>query len=97
MQRPLRPLVTLALLLLAAAPALACAANRSQDPFTLIGMDEAQRMLSDPGVVFVDANTRETFEKNHLPGARYYGSAPLARLLPADKSTKLVFYCASPA
>jgi hypothetical protein len=92
-----RPLARAAsLLALAAAPFLACAANRSGEPFTLVGMDEVERMLSQPDVAIVDANTRETFLKNHLPGARYYKSAPFEQVLPADKSTRIVFYCASP-
>jgi hypothetical protein len=93
-----RPLAAVGLLLaLAGAATFACAANRSREPYSLVGMDEVERMLSQPDVAIIDANTRETFRKNHLPGARYYKSAPLAQVLPADKSTRLVFYCASPS
>jgi Rhodanese-like domain len=94
----LRPLIAIAFLVaLAAAAMLACAANRSRDPYSLVGVDEVQKMLSAPDVAVIDANSKETFEKNHLPGARYYKSAPFAEVLPADKSTRLVFYCASPS
>ncbi len=92
-----RPLAAAALLLvLASTPILACAANGRSEPFTLVGMDEVERMLSQPDVAIVDANTRETFVKNHLPGARYYKSAPFEQVLPADRSTRIVFYCANP-
>jgi hypothetical protein len=92
-----RLLFAVALLLaLAAVVAPACAASRAHEPFTLVGMDEVQRMLSEPDVVVIDANPKDVFVKNHLPGARHYRSAPFAQVLPADKSKRLVFYCASP-
>jgi hypothetical protein len=94
----LRPFIAIALLaVLAAFAALACAASRGRDPFRMVGMDEVQGMLSQPDVAIIDANTKEVFQKNHLPGARYYKSAPFAQVLPADRSTRLVFYCASPS
>lgn len=94
----LRPFVAVALLLiLAAAAFLGCAANRSGEPFAMVGMDEVERMMSQPGVAVIDANTKETFQKNHLPGAKHYKSAPFAEVLPADRTAALVFYCASPS
>jgi 3-mercaptopyruvate sulfurtransferase SseA len=94
----LRALGAIALpLVLAATAALACAANRTHEPFAMVGVDEVQRMLAQPDVVVIDANPKDIFDKNHLPGARYYKSAPFAEVLPADKATRLVFYCASPS
>lgn len=94
----LRPFVAIALLLvLAAVAALACATTRGRDPFAMVSMDEVQRMMAEPDVALIDANTPDTFEKNHLPGARYYKAAPFAEVLPAEKSKRLVFYCASPS
>ncbi len=87
----------LACMIALTAASYGCASSRSRDPFTLVGMDEVQRMLSDPGVAIIDANTRETFVKNHLPGAKYWRSGPPAQVLPADRSARVVFYCASPA
>jgi 3-mercaptopyruvate sulfurtransferase SseA len=93
----LRPLGAVAVLLaLAGFAVFACAANRSE-PFSLVGMDDVQAMLSQRDVAIIDANTRETFVKSHLPGARFYERGTLAKILPADKSTRLVFYCASPS
>jgi hypothetical protein len=85
------------LLALAAAPVLGCAGNHAGDPFALVGIPEVERMLSEAGVVVIDANPKDVFEKNHLPGAKHYKSAPFAEVLPADKTTRLVFYCASPS
>jgi len=94
----LRPVVAITLLLvLAAAIAVGCAGNRAAEPFTMVGIDEVEKMMAEPGVAVIDANTRETFEKHHLRGAKHYKSAPFAEVLPPDKGTRLVFYCASPS
>lgn len=88
----------LALVLLAAAALAACASRSSGEPFTMVSLDEVERMLGDPRVAIIDANTPETFEEGHLPGARWYREGPsLASVLPADKTTRLVFYCTSPS
>ncbi len=89
----------LAVALLALGALAACAASkRSGEPFTLVTMDEVQRMIGDPRVAIVDANPPEVFREHHVPGARWYREGPsLAAVLPADKTTRLVFYCASPA
>ena len=73
----------------------ACAEKRSE-PYGLLTMDEVEKLIGRPGVVLVDANPDDVYRKNHLPGAIWWQSAPLAQLLPADKSETLVFYCASP-
>jgi hypothetical protein len=95
----LRPLFAVALLLILAgvATVLGCASGQAGEPFKLVDMPEVERMLSQPDVAVIDANTKQTFEKNHLPGARHYKSAPFAEVLPADKTKRLVFYCASPS
>ncbi len=87
-----------ALVVAAAAIAAACATKRSGEPFTMVTVDDVARMLGDPRVAIVDANPREVFQEGHVPGARWYRSGPsLASALPADRSTRLVFYCASPS
>jgi len=43
-----------------------------------------------------DANSRETYDDGHLPGATWVESDSLtAGVLPAEKDAKLVFYCAN--
>jgi hypothetical protein len=84
-------------LLAAAALAAGCARRASGEPFALVTVDDVARMLGDPRVAIVDANPWDVFERWHVPGARWYREGPsLASVLPADKGTKLVFYCASP-
>ncbi len=93
---PISKLLAVALLA-AAALAAGCARRASGEPFTLVTLDDVARMLGNPRVEIVDANPREVFQRGHVPGARWYREGPsLASVLPADKGTKLVFYCASP-
>ena len=99
---PIRPSRARLVTLLAAAAALAvtaaCATQRRSDPFTLVSVDEVAGMLGQPNVAIVDANPQDVYQQGHVPGARWYRSGPsLAAVLPADRSARLVFYCASPS
>jgi hypothetical protein len=71
--------------------------DKKGEPFTMMSIEEVERVVGKPDVFVVDANPEDVFRKNHLPGARWWRSAPLAQLLPAQKETQLVFYCASPS
>jgi rhodanese-related sulfurtransferase len=62
----------------------------------MVSMDEVEKLIGKPDVVIVDANPEDVYRKNHVPGARWWRSKPLAQLLPAEKDRRLVFYCASP-
>ena len=84
------------------AAAVACAAlaacpGRSEEPFSRASIDEVERMLGAPDVLLVDANSRDTYALNHLPGAVHYRAKPLPELLPPDRGARIVFYCASPS
>jgi rhodanese-related sulfurtransferase len=86
-----------ALLASAALLAVAGCSRGGAEPFAMASVEDVERMLGEPDVVVIDANTPETFRKHRLPGARYWKSAPLAQLLPAEKDRRVVFYCASPS
>jgi rhodanese-related sulfurtransferase len=91
MKRFLVPLglATLALLL-AAAPARAAA----PEPFTLLTAAELSRMLGAPDVKVFDANSPSVFAKAHVPGAALVDFQEFtAGELPADKATRVIFYC----
>jgi rhodanese-related sulfurtransferase len=75
---------------------LACAGEKKAEPFTIVSVDEVERMIAGSDAFVVDANPQDVYQKNHVPGARWWRSAPLAQLLPAQKDRTLVFYCASP-
>ena len=50
----------------------------------------------DPSWAIFDANSRETFDANHVPGATWVDyDAVTQEQLPADRSATLVFYCAN--
>ncbi len=74
----------------------ALAGDRKAEPFAMVSMDEVEKMIGQPDVFVVDANPEEIFRKHRVPGATWWKSAPLAKLLPAEKDRRLVFYCASP-
>lgn len=80
----------------AALVAVTALASGQKEPFAMVSMDDVEKMLGQPDVFVVDANPEEVFRKNRLPGARWWKAAPLAKLLPAEKDRRLVFYCASP-
>jgi rhodanese-related sulfurtransferase len=82
---------------LAAALAVAACAQEKNAPYGTISMDDVEKLVGKPNVVLIDANPNDVYEKNHLPGAIWWRTAPLAQLLPADKDRTLVFYCASPS
>ena len=58
-------------------------------------VDELAGMIDRHEAVAVyDANGRERYERGHIPGARYVGHDEVtAAMLPADRATRLVFYC----
>jgi len=76
--------------------ALAWGPPARADGVTMVSVDEVEKLLGAPNVKVFDANTRETFEGGHLPGATFVESKTLASALPQDKSARLVFYCKNP-
>jgi len=70
------------------------------DNFQVIHVDDLAKLMGDPSshVQVYDANHPSTREKfGIIPGAHLlssYDNYDVAKELPADKNTKLVFYCA---
>ena len=85
----MRRLASLALLAAAASPACA-------EDFTLMPMDDVEKRLGQSGFAVFDANVPEVWQEHHLPGAVHIVGKDLQALLPADKGTQLLFYCANP-
>ena len=66
------------------------------DFFQPVPMSEVVRLMKRPGVAIIDVNIQELWEKHHITGAMHIERRKLAKQLPADKSTTLIFYCAGP-
>jgi rhodanese-related sulfurtransferase len=80
-------LATLALLLVAA-PAGAA------EPFSLMSAAELSKALGAPDVKVFDANSPDVYAKAHVPGAALVDFQEFtAGELPADKATRVIFYC----
>lgn len=80
--------------------ALPAGAAKKKEAFKLIHVNElAQALESKQAPVVCDANSRSTREKDGvIPGARLLNSSAkfdVAKELPSDKKTPLVFYCAN--
>jgi hypothetical protein len=76
--------------LLTAAPARA-----ADDPFQMLSVDDVSKLVGATDVKIFDANGRDVYEANRLPGAIFV-EKPLAKVLPKDQTTRLVFYCRNP-
>lgn len=59
---------------------------------------EVARRRTEPSFYIFDNNTKERYDKGHVPGAKWVDPTKLTSVdLPADKTATLLFYCASPA
>lgn len=78
-----------------------CAGESKPEKFGIIHVPEVVKLQSDPTqkLAVYDANGTNTRRKEGIiPGAKLLSSSSqynVAKELPADKSTKLVFYCAN--
>lgn len=86
------------------AASLACAKHAEQETASKAGygevtLDELAALVDGKGATVVDANKAERYAQGHIPGAIHTRADEHGKLtgaaLPADKATKLVFYCYS--
>ena len=64
--------------------------------FTIVSVDEvAQHVAAHDGqIALFDANSRETYDEHHVPGATWvHYDSVTADVLPTDHAASLVFYC----
>jgi hypothetical protein len=87
--------ITLVLALVVAVKAGAGGAPKEGDGFALMSAAELARILGQKDVAVFDANSAETFAKGHVPGATFLEEYRKfqASVLPADKATRVIFYC----
>jgi len=82
----------LALLTLAALGLFAGSASAKEEEFQLMPMDQVEKSLG-AGLFVFDVNVPELWVKHRVPGAVHVTGKELAPLLPADRQTRMVFYC----
>lgn len=68
----------------------------ADDYFQPIPMSEVARLMKRPDVMVFDVNVQELWVEHHIPGSVHIDSPDIARFLPADKKTILIFYCSGP-
>jgi hypothetical protein len=71
------------------------AGGKEGDGFGLMSAGDLAKILGQKDVAVFDANGPEVFAKAHVPGAVHlaeYKDYP-ASTLPADKATRVIFYC----
>ena len=77
------------------------ASAEAEEAFGRLTVDDVQSKMDEAKAgklaFFVfDNNNKDTFAKNHLPGAKWLDHDHVtASDLPADKNATLVFYCAN--
>ncbi len=63
-----------------------------------IGLSELKAAIKKKAVFLLDANGKNTYEKNHIANAVHFGSNEdkLKEILPKDKNALIVAYCGGP-
>jgi rhodanese-related sulfurtransferase len=62
-----------------------------------ISLTELHGILDDRKVIVIDVNSRQSWEKHHVPGALHFDPVAWTEAdLPTDRATGLVFYCSNP-
>ncbi|WP_394132247.1 rhodanese-like domain-containing protein [Shewanella maritima] len=70
-------------------------AHRYEHDLMNISIGQAAMLLKDPKVKFFDVNTLELWGEGYIPGATFINVSNWKDLLPEDKATQMVFYCAN--
>jgi Rhodanese-like domain len=81
--------------LLAVAALAAPPAGADKEPFGVLTAAELLPLVGAPDVAIFDANSAEEFARGHVPGAIHLADFRRfpASALPADKATRVIFYC----
>ena len=92
----LRRTVLVALLSLTASRAWAGDGQHEKAGFGSLKVEEVAKLVADKTVAVFDNNSKDRFEKGHVPGAKWVQFNEVKESdLPKDKAEKLVFYCAN--
>lgn len=78
-------------------PPAASAPAEEPDRFGELTVDQVQKLVESKQAAIFDNNSEERWKQSHVPTAKWLAFNEVkASVLPADKATTLVFYCASP-
>jgi rhodanese-related sulfurtransferase len=89
-----RPATSLTLAALALLSLAVPARGAAPEPFALITPAELARSLGAADLKVFDANSPAVFARGHVPGATLIDYQDFtAGELPADKATRVIFYC----
>ncbi|HET7785462.1 MAG TPA: rhodanese-like domain-containing protein [Myxococcales bacterium] len=70
---------------------------KHEEGFGELTVDQVADLIARKDADIFDNNSKSDFDKGHVPTARWVAFNQVkASDLPADKSRKLVFYCANP-
>lgn len=67
----------------------------AKEEFKMMSADEVEKNLGAPGFAVFDVNVPELWTKHRVPGAVHVTGKDLGPLLPANKDTRLLFYCSN--
>lgn len=72
-------------------------ANESK--YSEISRTELNQLVTTKSAFVVDVNSKESYQKNHVPTAVHFGSTEdqFAQILPKDKKELIVAYCGGPS
>jgi hypothetical protein len=89
------PVALVLVLMVAVKAGAGGSARKEADGFALMSAGDLARILGQKDVAVFDANTDEVFASARVPGAVHlaeFKDYP-ASVLPADKATRVIFYC----
>lgn len=75
--------------------ALPTLAQQAHPEPPMINMHDAEALLGQDNVWFLDVNTPEIWQQGHIPGAVWINQAQWQKLLPENRDATLIFYCAN--
>ncbi|KPZ69229.1 MULTISPECIES: rhodanese-like domain-containing protein [Shewanella] len=70
-------------------------AHQYEHTLQTISLAQGEALLEQPEVLFFDVNTLELWGEGYIPGATYFNVSNWKELLPENKQTYMVFYCAN--
>jgi len=68
-------------------------ARAGSEPFGRLEVGQVEALLGARDLFIFDVNSAEVYAKGHVPGAVWSSLEDVVKKLPANKDSKLVYYC----